>query len=229
MKIPCSCRAQPEATNVQDRLECLVTSANVARVMIERQTRLTGSRRNTTGSPVCGPRNRRPSCIPAAITHITGALFLSRIGADVFHIAYPKSGEAMRDLIAGRINFTFNPSLTAVGQVKAGAVRAFGVSSPARLATIPDLPTMSEAGLPDFVSQTWNTIAAPVDLPDEIVAELNAAVNAVAQSTEIRTRLEDLGSVVPGPMTPAEVDAYYETQRKIWIPVVRGTGATRSG
>lgn len=161
-------------------------------------------------------------------THISGALFLSRIGADVFHIPYPKSGEAMRDVIAGRINFTFNPSLTAVGQVKAGAVRAFGVSSPERLATIPELPTMSEAGLPDFVSQTWNTIAAPVDLPDDIVAELNAAVNEVVQSEAIRARLEDLGSIVPGPMTPAEVDAYYETQREIWIPVVRSTGATRN-
>jgi len=161
-------------------------------------------------------------------THISGALFLSRIGADVFHIPYPKSGDAMRDLIAGRINFTFNPSLTAVGQVQAGAVRAFGVSASERLAAVPDLPTLSEAGLPDFVSQTWNTIAAPVDLPDEIVAELNSVVNEVVQSEAIRTRLEMLGSVVPAAMTPAEVDAYYETQRDIWIPVVRSTGATRS-
>jgi tripartite-type tricarboxylate transporter receptor subunit TctC len=60
------------------------------------------------------------------------------------------------------------------------------------------------------------------------VGALNAAVNEVVQSPEIRTRLEELGSVVPGPMTPAEVDAYYETQRAIWIPVVRSTGATRS-
>jgi tripartite-type tricarboxylate transporter receptor subunit TctC len=116
----------------------------------------------------------------------------------------------------------------AAGQVKGGAVRAFGVSAPNRLATLPDLPTMSEAGLPDFVSQTWNTIAAPVDLPDEIVAELNSAVNAVVQSEAIKAQLEGLGSIVPGPMTPEQVDAYYETQRDIWIPVVRSTGATRS-
>jgi tripartite-type tricarboxylate transporter receptor subunit TctC len=161
-------------------------------------------------------------------THISGALFLDRIGADILHIPYPKSGEAMRDVVAGRVSFTFNPSLTAAGQVKGGAVRAFGVSAPARLSTLPDLPTMSEAGLPDFVSQTWNTIAAPVDLPDEIVAELNAAVNAVVQSEAIKTRLKELGSIVPGPMTPAEVDAYYETQRDIWIPVVRATGARRN-
>jgi tripartite-type tricarboxylate transporter receptor subunit TctC len=162
-------------------------------------------------------------------THISGALFLSRIGAEVLHVPYPKSGEAMRDLIAGRLSFVFDPSLTAVAQVKGGAVRPFGVAAPARLAAIPDVPTISEAGLPDFVSQTWNTIAAPADLPDAIVAELNEAVNAVVQSEAIRAQLEDLGSIVPGPKTPAEVDAYYETQRDIWIPVVRDTGVRRTG
>jgi tripartite-type tricarboxylate transporter receptor subunit TctC len=162
-------------------------------------------------------------------THISGALFLDRIGAEVLHIPYPKSGEAMRDVVAGRVSFTFNPSLTAAGQVKGGAVRAFGVSAENRLTTLPDLPTIAEAGLPGFVSQTWNTIAAPVDLPDEIVATLNAAVNEVVQSNAIKTRLEELGSIVPGAMTPTQVDAYYETQRDIWIPVVRGTGARRTG
>jgi|AACY02.3.fsa_nt_gi Uncharacterized protein conserved in bacteria len=95
----------------------------------------------------------------------------------------------MRDLIAGRISFTFNPSLTATAQVKSGAVRAFGVSAPDCLSTIPDLPTISEVGLPDFVSQTRNTIAAQVDPPDELVAELNAAENEIVQSEAIRTQL----------------------------------------
>ncbi|MEM8852346.1 MAG: tripartite tricarboxylate transporter substrate binding protein [Pseudomonadota bacterium] len=160
-------------------------------------------------------------------THITGALFNDRIGADVLHIPYPKSGEAMRDLIGGRISYTFNPSLTAVPQVRDGAVRPLGVSAAERLDAIPDVPTMSEAGLPDFVSQTWNTIAAPTGTPDEIVTRLNTLVNEVVQSDAIKTRLEDLGSIVPPAMTPGEVDQYYEVQRETWIPVVRATGARR--
>jgi tripartite-type tricarboxylate transporter receptor subunit TctC len=161
-------------------------------------------------------------------THISGALFLQRIGAEgVVHIPYPRSPEAMVDLIAGRLSFVFDPSLTAIGQVSGGAVRAMGVSAPSRLAALPDVPTISEAGLPDFVSQTWNTIAAPTGTPEEIVRRLNTAINEIVQSDEMRARLEGLASIVPPAKTPEEVDAYYALQRETWIPVVRGTGVRR--
>lgn len=160
-------------------------------------------------------------------THITGALFLSRIEANVLHVPYPKSGEAMRDLIAGRLSFVFNPSLTASVQVRAGAVKPLGVSSAERLAAVPDIPTVSEAGLPDFVSQTWNTISAPSGTSDTIVNQLNGLVNEVVQSDKIKKQLIDLASIVPDAMSPTEVDAYYTRQREIWIPVVRATGARR--
>jgi len=158
-------------------------------------------------------------------THITGVLYLDRIGVEgVVHVPYPRSPEAMVDLIAGRLSFVFDPSLTAIGQVQGGAVKALGVSAPARLAALPEVPTMGEAGLDGFVSQTWNTIAAPAGTPDEIVAALNDAVNGVVQAPEMRARLEELASIVPPAKTPAEVDAYYAEQRETWIPVVRGTG-----
>jgi tripartite-type tricarboxylate transporter receptor subunit TctC len=158
-------------------------------------------------------------------THITGALFLSRIGAQVEHVPYQASSQAMRDLIAGRLAFVFDPSLTGVAQVKGGAVRTFGVAAPQRLAAIPDVPTLAEAGLPEFVSQTWNTVSAPAGTPPEIVERLNGLVNRVVQSAAVKGRLEELGSIVPAAMTPAQVDAYYAGQREIWIPVVRATGA----
>jgi tripartite-type tricarboxylate transporter receptor subunit TctC len=142
----------------------------------------------------------------------------------VVHVPYPRSPEAMVDLIAGRLSFVFDPSLTAIGQVQGGAVRALGVSAPERLKALPDLPTMGEAGLDGFVSQTWNTIAAPAGTPDDIVAALNEAVNGVVQAPEMRARLEELASLVPAAKTPVEVDAYYAAQRETWIPVVRGTG-----
>ena len=163
-------------------------------------------------------------------THITGALFLQRIGAEgVVHIPYPRSPEAMVDLIAGRLNFVFDPSLTAIGQVQGDAVRALGVSAPVRLPALAEVPTMEEAGLPGFVSQTWNTISAPAGTPQEIVDTLNTMINEIVQSEAMRTRLEDLASIVPPAKTPAEVDAYYAEQRETWIPVVRESGATREG
>jgi len=163
-------------------------------------------------------------------THITGALFLQRIGAEgVVHIPYPRSPEAMVDLIAGRLNFVFDPSLTAIGQVQGDAVRPLGVSAPVRLPALAGVPTLEEAGLPGFVSQTWNTISAPAGTPQEIVDTLNTTINEIVQSEAMRTRLEDLASIVPPAKTPAEVDAYYAEQRETWIPVVRGTGARREG
>ncbi|MEM1386388.1 MAG: tripartite tricarboxylate transporter substrate binding protein [Pseudomonadota bacterium] len=161
-------------------------------------------------------------------THITGALFLSQLGLDITHVPYPKSGEALRDTIAGRLTFQFIPALSGVPQIRDGAVRSLGVAAPERLAAMPDLPTISEAGLDGFVSQTWNSFAAPAGTPDEIVNKLNEAVNAIVQSDAVKTQLTDLGALVPAPMTPAEVDAYYTTQRDIWIPVVRETGVRRT-
>jgi tripartite-type tricarboxylate transporter receptor subunit TctC len=161
-------------------------------------------------------------------THITGALFLERIGADILHVPYPKSGEAMRDLIAGRLNFVFNPSITASLQVRNGSVRPLAVTAPQRLDAIPEIPTMAEAGLPDFVSQTWNTVAAPAGTPEAIIRRLNETVNEIVQSGKVRKRFTDLAAIVPKAKTPAEVDDYYARQRATWIPVVRGTGATRS-
>lgn len=161
-------------------------------------------------------------------THITGALFLSQLGLEITHVPYPKSGEALRDTIAGRLTFQFIPALSAVPQIRDGAVRSLGVAAPSRLAALPDLPTISEAGLDGFVSQTWNSVAAPAGTPDEIVNRLNEAVNAIVQSDAVKTQLTDLGSLVPAAMTPAEVDAYYANQRDIWIPVVRDTGVRRS-
>jgi tripartite-type tricarboxylate transporter receptor subunit TctC len=163
-------------------------------------------------------------------THITGALYLQRIGAEgVVHIPYPRSPEAMVDLIAGRLSFVFDPSLTAIGQVQGGAVRALGVSAPVRLPALAEVPTMDEAGLPGFVSQTWNTIAAPAGTPDEIVMALNGMINDIVQSEAMRARLEGLASIVPPAKTPAQVDAYYAEQRETWIPVVRDTGVRQQG
>lgn len=163
-------------------------------------------------------------------THITGALYLQQIGADgVVHVPYPRSPEAMVDLVAGRLTFVFDPSLTAIGQVQGGAVRALGVAAPVRLPALSDVPTMAEAGLPDFVSQTWNTISAPAGTPDEIVTSLNGMINEIVQSDAMRARLEELASIVPAAKTPAEVDAYYAAQRDTWIPVVRSTGVKQQG
>lgn len=159
-------------------------------------------------------------------THVIGLLFADQAGVEVEHLPFPASPEAMRDVIAGRVDGMFDISVTALPQIAGGEARGLGVSSTSRLAQAPDLPTMSEAGLKDFAAGTWNSIALPAGTPDETVLEVNALINGIVQSPEMKARLTELGAVVPAAMTPAEVDAFYKRERETWIPVVRATGAT---
>ncbi len=158
-------------------------------------------------------------------THIIGLHFAERAGARFEHLAYPAGSQAMRDIIGGRVTSMFDIAVTALPQIAGGAVRGLGVSSPTRLTAAPDLPTLIEGGLPDFVAGTWNSIALPAATPEPILARINALVNEVVQAPALRERLGALGSFVPAAMTPAEVDAYYARERALWIPVVRATGA----
>jgi tripartite-type tricarboxylate transporter receptor subunit TctC len=110
------------------------------------------------------------------------ALSLVRPRADSSRSTGPSHPDALVDLVAGRLSFVFDSSL---GQVQGAAVRALGVTAPERLRTLPDLPTMGEAGREGFVSQTWNSIAAPAGTPDDIVAALNGAVVPLIPSPEV--------------------------------------------
>jgi len=161
-------------------------------------------------------------------THILGLHFAARSGATFEHLPYPAGAQAMRDVIGGRVTCMFDIAVTALPQIKGGAVRGLGVSSPQRLRAAPELPTIVEGGVPDFIAGTWNSIAVPAGVPETLVARINSLVNEVVQAPAMRRRLEDLGSFVPAAMTPADVDAYYARERAYWIPVVRATGARAS-
>lgn len=161
-------------------------------------------------------------------THIMGLHFADRVGAKFEHLPYPAGSQAMRDILGGRVTAMFDIAVTALPQIRGGAVRGLGVSSAERLAAAPDLPTMVEGGLRDFVAGTWNSIALPAATPDAVVARVNALVNEVVQAPAMRARLGELGGFVPAAMTPAEVDGWVARERALWIPVVRATGARAS-
>jgi tripartite-type tricarboxylate transporter receptor subunit TctC len=161
-------------------------------------------------------------------THIIGLHFANRAGARFEHLPYPAGSQAMRDVLGGRVTSMFDIAVTAIPQIRGGAVRGLGVSSPVRLTAAPELPTLVEGGLADFIAGTWNSIALPAGTPDAIIARVNALMNEVVQAETMRARLGELGSFVPAAMSPAEVDAYYARERETWIPVVRATGARQS-
>lgn len=154
-------------------------------------------------------------------THVTGMLWARAAGVEIEHVPYTAGADAMKDVIAGRLGHMFDVAVTALPQLKAGAVRGLAITSASRSAAAPDIPTVAEQGLPGFEAQTWNSIAAPAGLPQPIAERINAEVAAVLASPEIRKRLEDLASSFYPAWKPAEVDAFYTSERAKWIPVVR--------
>lgn len=161
-------------------------------------------------------------------THVVGARFAQAAEitrGDLVHVPYQSSALALADLMAGRLTFMFDAAVTALPHHRAGRLRILGIAAERRLPAAPDIPTISEAGLPGFAGGTWNSVAAPAGLPDALAARLNAQLRAVLGAPALRERLEAMGSEPLGPpMTPAEVDAFYAAERAVWIPAIRNAG-----
>ncbi len=160
-------------------------------------------------------------------THVVGARFVAETGLarlDLVHAPYPSSAQALTDLMAGRLSFMFDAALTALPHHRAGRLRILGVAAEARLPAAPDLPTLTEAGLPGFTGSTWNSVAGPSAMPEAVVTRLADKFNAALARAELRRRLVELGSELPGePLSPAQVDGFYAAERATWLPLLRAT------
>lgn len=154
-------------------------------------------------------------------THVTGMLWARAAGVSVEHLPYNAGSDAMKDVIAGRLGHMFDVAVTAIPQLKSGAVRGLAITSSKRSAAVPDIPTVAELGLAGFEAQTWNSIAAPAGLPQAITERLNSEVKAVLAMPDVRKRLDDLASTYFPDWSPADVDAFYARERAKWIPIVR--------
>jgi tripartite-type tricarboxylate transporter receptor subunit TctC len=122
-------------------------------------------------------------------THMVGELFEHTAGIDLVHVPYKGAGPAMVGLLSGQIQVLFDAAITTLPQLKAGRIRALAVGSPKRSPLFPDLPTMSEAGLPGFTAGNWFGIFAPAGTPTAVVSRLNAEIAKVMTRTDSR---EDL-------------------------------------
>jgi tripartite-type tricarboxylate transporter receptor subunit TctC len=159
------------------------------------------------------------------LTHLTGELLKLRTGIDIVHIPYKGAPEAQTALLAGQIHMMFGEVAGLLPMVRAGRLRALGVASESRNALAPELPTLIEDGLPDFVALTFTGIVAPHDTPPAIVAKLNSAINTALAEPEVRVALERLGSEVR-PGAPADFAAFLAKEKTKWDEVVRQSGVT---
>ncbi len=131
--------------------------------------------------------------------HIAGELLKMRAGANLTHVPYKGGGQALTDVVGGSIPLVYTAVAGAHGFVKNGKLRALGVSSAARSSALPDVPTFVEAGVPDFVVDSWVSILAPANLPPAIATRLTTELNAVLNDPEAREKLRNLGiEATPG-------------------------------
>ena len=159
-----------------------------------------------------------------SLQHVTGAMLEQQAGIKMVHVPYKGGAPAMADLLAGHVSMLFDQMPAVMPQVKAGKVRALGVSSAQRSAAAPDLPTLAEAGLPGFDMTVWFGILAPAHTPAAIVSRVNGEMRKLLADAEFRTFLAGLG-VTPMPGTPEEFAATLASETTRWARVVRESGA----
>jgi tripartite-type tricarboxylate transporter receptor subunit TctC len=155
--------------------------------------------------------------------HVFGVLF-QNISSTRFQFVHYRGGvPAMQDLVAGQIDMMITDQVTSLPQVHAGNIKAYALTARNRLAAAPDIPTVDEAGLPEFYASVWNAIWAPKGTPKDVVARLNAAVILALADPAARMRLADLGhQVVPrDEQTPEWLRAFHKAEIEKWWPIIR--------
>lgn len=166
-----------------------------------------------------------PSSGNGTTNHLAGELFKTRAEVDVLHVPYRGTGPALQDLLAGRHAFMFGTLGPVMENIRAGQLVPLGLMAEKRSGVLPDIPTMEEAGLPDFVGGTWNVVVAPAGTPPEIVERLNKAVYKALADQTLAERLQALNVEASEPLTPAATKAFIEAEIVKWREVVALAGA----
>jgi len=159
------------------------------------------------------------------VGHLVGEMWRRAVGTDMMHVPYKGAGPVMIDLVGGQIDLHFASLPAALPLIESGKLRALATTSAQRLPSMPNVPTLSEAGHPGFDYYVFYGVLAPAGTPPAIVAQLNAEIDRAITLPDMRKSLADRGvSVNVG--TPAQFDAFLANERAKWQRAVRASGAT---
>jgi tripartite-type tricarboxylate transporter receptor subunit TctC len=153
--------------------------------------------------------------------HLAGEMFKQMAGVDMVHVAYKGAGPALQDLLSGNIQLMFDTLGTALPPVKAGLLRPLAVSSAQRIADLPDVPTMAEAGYPQYAVSVWYGVAAQSKLPDEIAQKLKASLDRALSDDTFRASLDKSGFAPLRPKSFADIEKFIDADRKLWAGVIK--------
>ena len=157
--------------------------------------------------------------------HLVGALFNSMAGVELNHVPYKGSGPAMQDLIGGQVGVSFAGVPNVLGHVRAGRLKALGVTTPKRWSELPEVPTLAEAGVAGYEATLWLNISGPAGMPAEIVQRLNTEIAKALKDPEVQKNFHS-GGVEATSMGPQELERFMRSEYEKWGKVVRDTGAT---
>jgi len=155
--------------------------------------------------------------------HLTAELFAAQTGTKIVHVAYKGAAPAVADLLAGQVQFMFQNVPTVLPHIRSGKLRAIAATTPVRIAVLPDVPTLAEAGIRDAEAVSWFAIVAPKGTPASITALLQGEIAKAWQKPEVRQRLQALGAD-PVASSPAEAGAFMQAEYRKWERAVNAAG-----
>jgi tripartite-type tricarboxylate transporter receptor subunit TctC len=152
--------------------------------------------------------------------HMSGELFKYLAKVDLTHVPYRGAAPAFTDVIAGRVDCTFAVMASGLPLVRSGQLRALGVTTAARVAAAPEVPTIADVGVPGYDTSSWFAFFVPAKTPAEIISKMHADTVAALAEPQIRAKLDALGVVVVG-STPEQLGIHLQAEMERWAPVIK--------
>jgi tripartite-type tricarboxylate transporter receptor subunit TctC len=161
-----------------------------------------------------------------AASHLCGMLFMQAIQTDVTTVPYKGTGPAMNDLVGGQVDFMCDQTTSTTGQIKGGKVKVYGVTSPKRVPSLPDIPTLDEQGLKGADVGIWHGVYAPKGTPKPVLDKLVAALQSALKEQGVQQKFTDLGAVTFGPerQTPPALQQHLKAEIDKWGPIIKKAG-----
>ncbi len=161
-----------------------------------------------------------------AASHLCGMLFQVAIQTDLTTVPYEGTGPAMNDLLGGQVDILCDQTTNTTSQIKANRVKVYGVTSKKRVASLPDIPTLDEAGLKGFEVNVWHGLYAPKGTPKAVIDKLVPALQAAIKDPTVKQRFAELGSepVAENRATPAALRAHLKAEIDKWAPIIKKAG-----
>ncbi len=159
-------------------------------------------------------------------SHLCGMLFMSAVQATLTTVPYKGTGPAMNDLLGGQVDFMCDQTTNTTGQIKAGKIKAYAVTTKAKVPSLPNLPTMDSAGLPGFEVAVWHGLYAPKNTPKPVIDKLVAALQFAVKDPNVKQKLADLGTepVAPNRAKPEALDMQLRSEIVKWTRIIKQAG-----